>query len=110
MGRCGNEIPVCGEAIARHVAVQIAPEYAIFVKRQLADGRAELFDIEARVGTAHRIKGPDSRAVTCPQRFVPLQQLEMPTKVARAPLLLADAEHMGDECAGTATSGDGNSS
>jgi hypothetical protein len=104
-----NEIPVRGEAIARHVAVQIAPEHSVLVQRQLADGSPQLFEIETGVCAAHRIEGPDGRAMTRAQCFVTLEQLEMPTEVTRAPLLFADAEHVGDERAGAAPSGDGES-
>src|SRR5215204_60188 len=47
--------------------------------------------------------------MTRAQRLVTLEQLEMPTEVARAPLLFADTEHVRDERAGTAPSGDGKS-
>src|SRR5215207_10129855 len=101
-----NEVPVRGEPIAGHVAVEVAPEYAVLVERQLADGGAEFFEIETGVGTAHRIEGPDGRSMTRPQRFIALEQLEMPTKIARAPLLLTDTEHVGDEGAGATPSRD----
>src|SRR5215212_7338034 len=47
--------------------------------------------------------------MTRAQRLVTLEQLEMPTEVARAPLLFADTEHVRDERAGTAPGGDGKS-
>src|SRR5829696_3755814 len=107
MGGRRDEIPVRGEPIARHVAIEIAPEHAVLIQGQFADSSSQLFQIESGVSASHRVKSPDGRAVTRSQRFEALEQLEMPAEVACTSLFFADTEHVGDECARAASSGDG---
>jgi hypothetical protein len=47
--------------------------------------------------------------VTCTQRFIPLEELEVPAKVACSPLLFTDAEHVRDEDSGATARRDGES-